>query len=84
MMVCTWPVEARWTHEWSERGSSQRLLWLTMYALILSCENWGPLHALTNLWLKAAATLAFGGIMILDVVAGRDPLGLKSPRAEGA
>ena len=68
----------------AERGSSRRLLWLPVYALILSCENWGPLHALTNLWLKAAATLAFGGIMILDVVAGRDPLGLKSPRAEGA
>lgn len=61
---------------WQQHGSVKRLVWLAGYALILSCENWGPLHALTNLWLKAAATLVFGGFLIRDVVAGRDPLGL--------
>lgn len=51
-------------------------------ALILSCENWGPLHKLTNLWLKAAAGLVFGGFLIRDVLAGRDPLACRRRRTE--
>jgi len=53
-----------------------RLVALVAYAAILSCENWGPLHKLTNLWLKAAASLVFGGFLFADVLRGRDPLGL--------
>jgi hypothetical protein len=59
-----------------------RFLALAGFALILSCENWGPLHKLTNLWLKAAASLVFGGFLIRDVLAGRDPLGLAAPAAQ--
>lgn len=59
--------------------SPARFSWLAAYALVLCCENWGPLHNLTNLWLKAAATLVFGGFLIRDVLAGRDPLGLAEP-----
>lgn len=59
--------------------SLRRFLALAAFALILSCENWGPLHKLTNLWLKAAAGLVFGGFLIRDVFSGRDPLGLPSP-----
>lgn len=59
-----------------------RFLALAGFALILSCENWGPLHKLTNLWLKAAASLVFGGFLIRDVLAGRDPLGLSAPAAQ--
>jgi hypothetical protein len=53
-----------------------RFLGLAAFALILCCENWGPLHKLTNLWLKAAATLVFGGFLIRDILSGRNPLGL--------
>ncbi len=60
----------------------RRFLALAVFALILSCENWGPLHKLTNLWLKAAAGLVFGGFLIRDVILGRDPLGLPSPVAK--
>ncbi len=60
----------------------RRFLALAVFALILSCENWGPLHKLTNLWLKAAAGLVFGGFLIRDVLAGRDPLGLRSPTGQ--
>jgi hypothetical protein len=60
-----------------------RFLALASFALILSCENWGPLHKLTNLWLKAAASLVFGGFLIRDVLAGRDPLGLLAPASPG-
>ncbi len=56
-----------------------RFLGLAAFALILSCENWGPLHKLTNLWLKAAAGLVFGGYLIRDVLTGRDPMGLPVP-----
>lgn len=56
---------------------------LAAFALILSCKNWGPLHQLTNLWLNASASLVFGGFLIRDVLAGRDPLGLSAPPAEG-
>lgn len=61
-----------------------RFLGLAAFALILCCENWGPLHKLTNLWLKAAATLVFGGFLIRDIMSGRMPLGLADrlePRA---
>jgi alpha-1,2-mannosyltransferase len=60
-----------------ERINSRRLFLLGIYALALSCENWGPLHAVTNLWLKAAVTLVFGGVLIRDVLLGRAPLGLR-------
>lgn len=56
-----------------------RFLALAFFALILSCENWGPLHKLTNLWLKAAAGLVFGGFLIRDVLTGRNPMGLAAP-----
>lgn len=56
-----------------------RFLGLAVFALILCCENWGPLHGLTNLWLKAAASLAFGCFLIRDVLTGRNPLGLADP-----
>ena len=59
-----------------------RFLALAVFALILSCENWGPLHKLTNLWLKAAAGLVFGGFLIRDVLTGRNPLGLQSPSSQ--
>lgn len=65
-------------------GSGRRFLWLAAYALVLSCENWGPLHALTNLWLKAAATLVFGAVLIRDVLSGRNPLGLRGNPGEQA
>jgi hypothetical protein len=53
-----------------------RFLALAVFALILSCENWGPLHKLTNLWLKAAAGLVFGVFLIRDVLTGRNPMEL--------
>ena len=56
-----------------------RFLGLAAFTLILSCENWGPLHKLTNLWLKAAAGLVFGGYLIRDVLTGGDPMGLPAP-----
>jgi hypothetical protein len=56
-----------------------RFLGLAAFALILSCENWGPLHKLTNLWLKAAAGLVFGGYLIRDVLTERDRMGLPAP-----
>ena len=59
-------------------ASVWRLGWLAGYAFVLSCENWGPLHAVTNLWLKAAATLLFGGVLVRDVLAARNPLGLRA------
>lgn len=59
-------------------ASVRRLGWLAGYAFVLSCENWGPLHAVTNLWLKAAATLLFGGVLVRDVLAARNPLGLRA------
>jgi hypothetical protein len=59
-----------------------RFLALAVFALILSCENWGPLHKLTNLWLKAAAGLVFGVFLIRDVLTGRNPMGLPAPVEE--
>jgi len=56
-----------------------RFLALAAFALILSCENWGPLHKLTNLWLKASAGLVFGGFLIRDVLTARNPMGLPAP-----
>lgn len=59
-----------------DSGSLKRFLALAVFALVLSCENWGPLHKLTNLWLKAAGTLVFGGFLVRDVLRGDNPLGL--------
>jgi alpha-1,2-mannosyltransferase len=56
-----------------------RFVALVALALILSCENWGPLHKLTNLWFKAAACSVFGGFLIRDVWTGRNPMGLPTP-----
>lgn len=58
-------------------GSAVRFAGIAGFALILSCENWGPLHHLTNLWLKAAATLVLGGFLILDIMRNSDPLWLE-------
>jgi hypothetical protein len=56
-----------------------RLLWLSGFALILSCENWGGLHKWTNLWLKAAASLVLCWYLVKDILLARDPLGLCKP-----
>ena len=67
----------------SNAGSAVRFASLAGFALILSCENWGPLYHLTNLWLKAAATIVIGGFLIWDILRRSDPLGLeKGPDEE--
>ena len=58
-------------------GAAVRFAGMAGFTLILSCENWGPLHHLTNLWLKAAAALVFGGFLIGDIIRNSDPLWLE-------
>jgi len=65
-------------------GDYGRLVWLLIFAATLTCENWGPLHRLTNLWLKASATMVFTGFLVRDVLKGSDPFGLSAPPGSAA
>jgi alpha-1,2-mannosyltransferase len=65
-------------------GELGRFLWLMVFAAALTCENWGPLHRWTDLWFKAAATLVFSGFLIRDILAARDPFGLRDPAGQPA
>jgi len=56
---------------------AEYFLWLSAYTIALTCDAWGPLHKVTNLWLKAAVTLGFAGVLVRDIACGRDPLGLR-------
>lgn len=55
-------------------------LWLAAYVFALTCDAWGPLHKVTNLWLKAVVTLGFAGVLVRDIASGRDPWGLQESR----
>lgn len=55
-------------------------LWLAAYVFALTCDAWGPLHKLTNLWLKAVVTIIFASVLMLDIAKRRDPLGLTENR----
>ena len=59
-----------------------RFLWLSGFAVILTCENWGALHKWTNLWLKAAASLVISWYLVRDIYLARDPLGLRKPDSD--
>jgi alpha-1,2-mannosyltransferase len=52
-------------------------VWMAAYVFALTCDAWGPLHKVTNLWLKAAVTLGLAGVLVRDLASGRDPLGLR-------
>jgi alpha-1,2-mannosyltransferase len=60
------------------QGAGRRFWWLLAYAAVLSCENWGPLHQVTNLWLKALASLVVLVVLGSDLLRARSPLGLPS------
>jgi len=50
---------------------------IAAYVFALTCDAWGPLHKVTNLWLKALVTLGFAFVLVRDIAIGRDPLGLR-------